>query len=114
MACQQHAYHAHLANQQATDDAFAEFGVATEQEPFEFEVMTIWREFLPILPLFDYVVLQRNPFNGCVLGVDWVAVDILLRREEVTVKPTDFANFRVATTGYVNAINEHLANAETA
>ena len=57
-------------------------------------------------------MLQRNPFNGYILGVDWVAVDILLRREEVTVKPDDFANFRVATTGYVQATNEHLASAD--
>lgn len=110
MAVQEHAYQAHLAEQQATDDAFAEFGVVTEQEEFEFEVMTVWREFTPILPLFDYVVLTRNPYSGTVMGVDWVAIDVLLRREDVTVTPDNFANWRVAIAGYANAINEHLAS----
>ena len=109
VAEQEQAYHAHLAEQQATDDAFAEFGVATEQEEFEFEVMTVWREFTPILPLFDYVVLTRNPYSGTVMGIDWVAIDILLHRVDISVTPDDFANFRVAITGYANAINEHLA-----
>ena len=109
VAEQEQAYHAHLAEQQATDDAFAEFGVATEQEEFEFEVMTVWREFVPILPLFDYVALTRNPYSGTVMGIDWVAIDILLRRVDISVTPDDFANFRVAITGYANAINEHLA-----
>lgn len=76
--------------------------------------MTIWREFAPILPLFDYIVLQLNAFNGHVIGVDWIAVDILLRREDVTVTPNDFANFRVATEGYVSFINEHQADTSTA
>ena len=109
MALQEHAYHAHLAESQATDDAFAEFGVATEQADFKFEVRTVWREFVPILPLFDYVVLTRNPYSGTVMGVDWVAIDVLLKREDIFVTPADFANFRVAITGYANAINEHLA-----
>ncbi|PNK59917.1 hypothetical protein [Psychrobacter sp. FDAARGOS_221] len=113
MACQRQAYQDYLAEQQALDDAFAEFGVATEQSEFEFEVMTIWREFEPILPLFDYIVLQRNSFNGYVMGVDWIAVDILLRREDVTVTPEDFANFRSATDGYVNSINEYLSNSSS-
>lgn len=113
MACQEYAYQAYQADQQATEDAFAEFDVVTEQEEFNFEVMTVWREFAPILPLFDYVVLQRNSFNGHVLGVDWVAVDVLLRRGGVTVSPDDFENFRVATTGYVNGVNECLASTNT-
>jgi len=112
VAVQEQAYQAYLAEQQATDDAFAEFGVATEQEDFEFEVMTVWREFTPILPLFDYVVLTRNPYSGTVMGIDWVAIDILLRRVDIRVTPDDFANFRVAITGYANAINEHLAARE--
>ena len=109
MALQEHAYHAHLAEQQATDDAFAEFGVVTEQKDFEFEVMTVWREFTPILSLFDYAVLTRNPYNGTVMGVDWIAIDILLKREDITVTPDDFANFRVAIAGYANGINEQMA-----
>ncbi|PNK59467.1 hypothetical protein [Psychrobacter sp. FDAARGOS_221] len=114
MACQRQAYQTYLADQQALDDAFAEFGVEAEKEEFEFEVMTIWREFEPILPLFDYIVLQHNSFNGHVMGIDWIAVDILLRREDVTVTPDDFANFRAATDGYVNSINEHLTHGSTA
>ncbi|MDN5619232.1 MAG: hypothetical protein L0G63_01955 [Psychrobacter sp.] len=113
MAVQEHAYQAYLAEQQATDDAFAEFGVATEQSEFEFEVMTVWREFTPILPLFDYVVLTRNPYSGTVMGVDWVAIDVLLRREDITVTPDDFTNWRVAIAGYANAINEHLNKANS-
>ncbi len=109
VAVQEQAYQAYLAEQQATEDAFAEFGVATEQAEFEFEVMTVWREFTPILPLFDYVVLTRNPYSGTVMGVDWVAIDILLKREAITVTPDDFANLRIAIAGYANAINEHLA-----
>lgn len=109
MACQEQAYNAYLAEQQATNDAFAEFGAMAESQPeFEFEVMPIWQEFAPILPLFDYVVLTPNHHNGYIMGVDWVAVDVLLRREEVTVSPADFANFRVAMTGYVNGVNDHI------
>ena len=109
VALQEQAYQAYLAEQQATEDAFAEFGVATEQGEFEFEIMIVWREFAPILPLFDYVVLTHNPYSGTVKGVDWVAIDVLLRREDITVTPNNFANWRVAISGYANAINEHMA-----
>lgn len=109
MAEQEQAYQAYLAESQATEDAFAEFGIATEQDEFEFEVMIVWREFLPILPLFDYVVLTRNHYSGTVMGVDWIAIDVLLRREDIFVTPNDFANFRVAIAGYANATNEHMA-----
>ncbi|MBS9780300.1 MAG: hypothetical protein KGV51_06710 [Moraxellaceae bacterium] len=50
--------------------------------------------------------MDRNDYNGYIKGVNWQAVDILLRREKVKVKPTDFSNWRMALNGYIEAVNE--------
>ncbi len=76
-----------------------------------FAEMVIWREFVPVLALFDYAVFHRNHYTGHLIGVDWVAVDVLLKRENVTVTPDDFANWRIALSGYIDVINENIDTA---
>ncbi|MBR0573683.1 MULTISPECIES: hypothetical protein [Pasteurellaceae] len=44
------------------------------------------------------------------MGVDWQAVDILLKNEKVKVTSQQFRDWRIALGGYIQIMNEHIVN----
>lgn len=70
----------------------------------------MWSEFAPALALLPYAVFRFNDFSGTINGVDWQAVDILLKHEKITTDPQAFADFRVILNGFIAAENEHSEN----
>ncbi len=61
-----------------------------------------------MVDLFNYAVFKRNDYSGQTVGVDWCAVDVLLIRENITVAPAAFKDFRMALVGYIDVFNEDV------